>query len=87
MNNQYVEKATFLPNPDVAREQCVQECTGCNKMFSDANIGDVCIAYADPKIWKGVCPLQSNKKFEPVKGKKKMNPLKASKRLRRRGIR
>lgn len=86
MNTQIVDKATFLPNSDISREQCIKECLGCNKMFSDVNIGNVCIAYVDPKIWKGVCPLQSNKKIETVKGKK-INPLKASKRMRRRGIR
>lgn len=52
------EVKVTLPNPDgvwitkdqlVTREQCVQQCQGCRNMFSDENIGDVCIPYADPK--------------------------------------
>jgi hypothetical protein len=78
------EKATFLPNPDVKREQCVEECIGCNKMYSDSNIGDVCIAYVSPKaVHRMGCALASNKKSEATEGKKKINPLKASKRGRR----
>ena len=42
-------KATVLPNPLVKRDQCVKECIGCDKMFSDENIGDVCVAYINPK--------------------------------------
>ena len=73
------EKATFLPNPHVKREQCVAGCQGCNKMFSDSDIGDVCIAYVDPaKIHRlGGCYLQSNKKMAEEE-QKKINPLKAN---------
>ena len=55
----------FCRNPLVKRDQCVKECTGCNKMFSsmemkstygelpddevDDVIGDLCIAYINPK--------------------------------------
>lgn len=47
------EKITVLPNPDVKREQCIQACLGCRKMFSDNNIGDVCISYINPKAkWR-----------------------------------
>ena len=66
-------KAGALPNPDLPRKQCVIECTGCNKMFSsmqmkvDENgeigdvIGDVCIAYLNPKEkQRRGCGLQSN---------------------------
>lgn len=78
------EKATILPNPHIKREQCIEKCQGCNKMYSDENIGDVCIAYADPKaIWRRGCALASNKKTE-VSTKKKVNPLKWSKRRNRR---
>jgi len=81
-------KAEFLPKREVKREQCIKACIGCNKMYSGHNIGDVCIAYVDPKKAHrlGVCALKSNK-VELVEGKKKTNPLKASKRSRRRGIR
>lgn len=80
------EPATFLPNPDIHREQCVKGCDGCNKMYSDNTVGDVCIAYIDPKYWfdRGGCALKSNKMFDDS-GKKKINPIKASKRARRRG--
>lgn len=79
-----IMKATFLPNPDVMREQCIPECMGCNKMFSDENTGDVCIAYVNPKAMHrlGGCALQSNKEIE-ITAKKKINPIKASKRGRR----
>jgi len=77
------ERATFLPNPDVERKQCVKECLGCDKMYSDENIGDVCIAYINPKnIHRIGCGLQSNKIIE-VSVKKKINPIKASKRGKR----
>ena len=43
----------MLLNNDVKREQCVKQCVGCNRMFSDENIGDVCEAYQFPKVkWK-----------------------------------
>ena len=45
-----IEEKIVLPNPEVKRDQCVKECQGCNKMFSDENIGDVCIAYINPKV-------------------------------------
>lgn len=82
------EPATVLPNPDIPREQCIEQCLGCNKMYSDSVIGDVCIAYVNPKISfrLGTCALKSNKELVSS-GKKKVNPLKASKRARRRGIR
>ena len=84
MEEQIFEKATFLPNPHVKREQCVVGCEGCKKMYSDNTIGDVCIAYRDPKVMfnRGGCFLHSNKKVE-AEAKKKINPIKASKRLRR----
>lgn len=68
-----------LPNPHIERKQCVEECMGCDKMFSNENIG-VCIAYADPAIkhLRG-CALKSNKVSETVETKK-INPLKASRR-------
>lgn len=76
--------ANILPNPGVKREQCVKECIGCEKMFSDENIGDVCIAYVNPKaIHRFGCPLQTNKPEETKKDSKKINPLKKSKRSRR----
>jgi len=79
-----IEQSTFLPNPDAEREQCVEVCAGCNKMFSDENIGDVCVAYISPKAIQrlGGCALQSNKVIvETVK--KKINPIKLSKRARK----
>ncbi len=43
----------ILPNPDLEREQCVDACKGCEKMFSDENIGDVCIPFLSPLAkWK-----------------------------------
>ncbi len=39
----------ILPNPDLKREQCVEACKGCEKMFSDENVGDVCIPFFSPK--------------------------------------
>lgn len=94
MENVIHETATFLPNPKglkvgdgeyIKREQCVEECMGCNKMFSDENIGDVCIAFLYPKEKHrlGQCLLQSNRKIEVI-AKKKINPIKASKRARAR---
>lgn len=92
MNN--IEKAKYLPNPEIDRDACVPECMGCNKMYTDLPLGQcvledhVCIAYVDPSYWHhkmGKCPLQSNKK-EEVTTQKKVNPIKASKRLRRRGF-
>lgn len=82
----YVEKAKILPNPEVIREQCVEECIGCKKMYSDENVGDVCIAYIDPKIShrNGGCALKSNKEILSESGKK-VNPLKASRRMKNRG--
>lgn len=81
------EKAKELPNPHMERHQCVEKCNGCNKMYSDENYGDVCIAYFSPIAMHRLgCALQSNKVQEEV-SKKKINPLKASKRARRRGIR
>lgn len=79
------EVVMVLPRPEVEREQCVQLCGGCNKMFSDENIGDVCIAYVSPKAAHrlGDCALRSNKESVVEQGKK-VNPLKASKRARRR---
>jgi hypothetical protein len=77
--------ANVLPNPDVKREQCVNECKGCQKMFSDENIGDVCIAYVNPKaIHRIGCSLKTNKELEYIKAQK-LNPIKASKRSRRKG--
>lgn len=74
------EKATYLPNPNIKRKQCVKQCEGCNKMFSDENIGDVCIAYADPKETHRIgCFLKSNKETQKIT-KKKLNPIKKSKR-------
>ena len=78
------EKAKILPNPDIKREQCVEQCNGCNKMFSASDIGDVCIAYVSPREKHRIgCPLQSNKVSEVVEIKR-INPLKASKRSTRR---
>lgn len=75
--------ANILPNTDIEREQCVKECTGCLKMYSDETIGDVCIAYISPKAKHRLgCGLKTNKEIE-IESKKKINPLKASKRLRR----
>ena len=35
------------------REQCIDKCEGCDRMFSDENIGDVCMPYLYPGIkWK-----------------------------------
>lgn len=83
----------ILPRPEVHREQCfcgMCEVDGqkCSKVYSDDNIGDVCIAYRDPGFWnkKGRCPLNSlNEMLEaPKGGSKKINPLKASRRKFRR---
>ena len=73
-----------LPHPEVEREQCIKMCIGCNKMFSDENIGDVCIAYVSPKAAHrlGDCALRSNKEFIAEK-EHKINPLKASKRRKK----
>ena len=77
--------ANVLPNPSVKREQCVEQCKGCEKMFSDENIGDVCIAYVSPKAVHRIgCALQTNKEVTQEKAQK-VNPIKASKRARRRG--
>lgn len=72
-----------LPNPELEREQCVKECIGCNKIYSDHDIGDVCIAYFSPKAKQKLgCPLQSNKEIEKV-DKKWVNPIKHSKRKKK----
>ncbi len=96
---QEIEKPKFLPNPDglwdgetksfIIREQCVQECMGCNKMYSDHDIGDVCIAYISPKAIQyrmgkmNACGLQSNRELSVEESGKKINPLKLAKRSRR----
>lgn len=78
-----IVKATVLPKPHVKREQCVEQCDGCAKMYSDENVGDVCIAYVSPKaIHRIGCCLKTNKEAEQEKTHK-INPLKASKRARR----
>lgn len=90
MENQTVERATFLPHPEVERKPCVPECMKCKKIYSDLPLGEcsiedhVCIAYVDPSLIhrRGGCYLHSNKKVE-VQAKKKINPIKASKRARR----
>jgi hypothetical protein len=47
------EVVKVLPHPEVYREQCVPECKGCEKMYSDKKVGDVCMAYISPHIqWK-----------------------------------
>jgi len=70
----------ILPNPQLPREQCVEQCEGCAMIFSDADIGDVCIAYLSPKaIQRRGCALQTNTLSEKEE-KKKINPLKLSKR-------
>ncbi len=82
--------ATVLPNPDVERKQCVPECIGCNKMYSDVPLGEsvledhVCVAYINPAVLhnRGGCALKSNKIIETIV-KKKVNPIKASKRAKR----
>ena len=87
--------ADYLPNPQglfdaetktfTPREQCIPACQECDKMFSDHDIGDVCIAYINPKaIWrKGNCALSSHKVIEDTGPKKFINPIKSSKRGRR----
>ena len=78
-------KEFVLPNPRAKREQCVHGlCDGCGKMFSDSNLGDVCIIYESPKAWKrkGDCPMKTNKPVQ-AEVKVKVNPLKASKRALR----
>jgi hypothetical protein len=76
-------KATILPNPQIVREQCTEECDGCNKMYSDETVGDVCIAYTNPKALHRLgCPLKSNRVVEEIK-EKKINPIKASKKARK----
>ena len=61
----------ILPNPELPREQCVEECSGCEMMFSDSNIGDVCIAYLNPKaIQRLGCAIQTNKITETDKKEK-----------------
>jgi hypothetical protein len=83
-----MERAKVLPNPHVEREQCVPECMGCEKMYSDIPLGQccledhVCIAYISPKaIHRIGCALQTNRQEETTE-KKKINPIKASKRSR-----
>lgn len=75
---------TVLPNPEAHRNQCVDMCEGCNRMFNLGN-GNVCASYESPAAWDrpGGCPLKSNKEIEDV-DKKKINPLKASRRMYRR---
>jgi hypothetical protein len=64
------------------REQCVEECIGCNKLVSDEG-GNVCIAYISPKaIHRLGCGLKSNREIVE-EDKKKINPLKASKRSKK----
>lgn len=80
-----VERATFLPNPEIVRENCVKECMGCDKMYTDIHnpvLEDhVCIAYANPVVLhRRGCVLQSNKVEIEKKKVKKINPIKASKR-------
>lgn len=75
--------ADILPNSHIKREQCVGECEGCEKMYSNEIIGDVCIAYVSPKaIHRLGCALKTNKEIV-IEQEKKINPLKASKRARR----
>lgn len=85
MKKESINKPTVLPNSHIKREQCAEGCKGCNKMFSDENIGDVCISYVDPKerFRLGECYLKSNKEIESG-DKKKINPLKLNKRKYRR---
>ena len=83
--------AIFLPKPEglffqgtlFLREQCVEQCSGCNKIYSDGDTGDVCIAYLYPKEkWRqGNCALASHAVVEEgTKPKKFINPIKRSKR-------
>lgn len=84
-----MEEVKALPNPNgvwitkdvhVTRQQCVKECQKCRNMFSDENIGDVCIPYADPKSkWRNYrredfgghdlvlnpCPMATHMKHTP----------------------
>lgn len=72
-----------LPNDHIHREMIVEECDGCNKVWSNG-IESFCKSYTDPaKVHRRGCFLKSNKEIEQTK-KKKINPLKASKRARRR---
>lgn len=82
-------RAKFLPNPHIERENCVEQCMGCAKIYSDIPLGEcsledhVCIAYVSPKaIHRIGCFLKTNKDFVTEK-EHKVNPLKASKRARR----
>jgi len=78
--------ANILPNPHIKREQCVEQCKGCIRMFSDENIGDVCVSYVNPKIIHEHygCALNSNKEIT-AEETKKTNPLKASRRKFKKG--
>lgn len=72
-----------LPNQPIQRLQCVEACTGCDRVFSDSNLGDVCVAYYNPAEKHRLgCALATNKVQDEV-AKKKINPLKASKRGKR----
>ena len=76
------KKGEILPNDHIHRVMIVEDCDGCNKVWSNG-IESFCKAYANPAIIhrKG-CALKSNKEIEQTT-KKKINPLKASKRGRR----
>lgn len=90
------EKITYLPNPELERKPCVDECDGCLKIFEREITPpegmilvqeNVCVSYADPKAMHRLgCPMKTNREISKEE-KKRINPLKASKRLRRRGIR
>lgn len=72
-----------ITNQPIQRLQCVEACTGCDKLFEDSNLGDVCVAYYNPSERQRLgCALQSNRELTKEEVKK-INPLKASKRKKK----
>lgn len=73
------KKIQVLPNPELVRFPIVDECKGCEKIYTDL---DVCMVYEDPaKVQRRGCAFNYVMTAEEIK---KMNPLKASKKKHRR---
>lgn len=61
----------ILPNPNLEREQCIELCKGCEKMFSDKNVGDVCIPFLSPLAkWKNYRKMNKTIHISKVQSKK-----------------
>lgn len=78
-------KFATLPNPEIKRKFCTEDCDGCDHQFFLDGIGEtVCVSYVDPAaIQRRGCALQSNKVVDS-KEEKKVNPIKLSKLLAKR---